>query len=232
MRVQPNAGILREAFASQYKDNLCPELLRRTLENIVNRHKITDVLRGILCSRKRVQELTGHAYFHTNGFDKLVLDSLGEFGCKLRLHVWRGNGKEVESTVHDHPWDFASHLVAGKMTMRLYEEDHEGLEFFIKAQYPTKALPEIREPITMGRARLKCTDVSKYEIGMAYALTRGQLHSVTPMSERLVTLVLQGPHFQNTSRVYARRESELRSPMVQEYFSSAEIVERLAALVD
>jgi hypothetical protein len=223
MRAQPNAGILREAFSSHQKDELCPETLRQILAEIILRHRITDMLGAIIRDEKRVEELTGHAYSHTNGFDKLVLDSLGEFGCKLRLHVWWDNQNDEESTVHDHPWDFASCLLAGEMTMRLYEEDHSAPQAFVKTLYPTQAIPGVREPVIVGGSRLKCIGVSEYAAGMTYVLSRRELHSVRLLSDRLITLVLQGPHVQDTSRVYVKRRSELRSPIVDKYFSSTEI---------
>ncbi len=63
-------------------------------------------------------------------------------------------------------------------------------------------------------------------------LCHTELHSVSVASKGLMTLVLQGPHLASTTQVYARTCDQLRNPVVDDYFSAAEIARKLQSAIE
>ena len=55
-----------------------------------------------------------------------------------RLHVWDPTYCVGEPPIHDHPYDFASTIIAGEMTNTRYEEDPAGDEH-VRFRYPPGA---------------------------------------------------------------------------------------------
>ena len=79
---------------------------------------IHDVLSAVVRS---VLERYQHYEWTVQGFGMLrtYLDKGGEF----RLHIWHNSFKVPGvSTIHDHPWDFESKVVAGRVTNVRYTE--------------------------------------------------------------------------------------------------------------
>jgi hypothetical protein len=64
------------------------------------------------------------------GLMGLRLDDRREF----RLHVWDPSYGVGEPPVHDHPYDFASTIIAGELTNTRYEEDPAG-EAYVRFRY-------------------------------------------------------------------------------------------------
>ncbi|MFH0342048.1 MAG: hypothetical protein ACHBNF_07920 [Chromatiales bacterium] len=67
--------------------------------------EIQALLEQILSSRERLQEVAQRSYRHPNGFARIVLWKDGDFGAKVRLHVWTDN--DVPSSgnrgnIHNH----------------------------------------------------------------------------------------------------------------------------------
>ena len=64
-----------------------------------------------------------------------VLQEIGLLGLRLderreyRLHVWDPSSSVGEPPIHDHPFDFASTVIAGEMINTRYEEDPLGVEY-------------------------------------------------------------------------------------------------------
>jgi hypothetical protein len=179
-----------------------------------------------------MRRLVGHAYTHSNGFDKIVLDSLSEFGVKLRLHMWWRGGSASESTIHNHPWDFASYVSLGTMEMRRYVVASGPGEGFMKAVYPTKATPEREEALVQGVTHVRRVGEHRYVAGRLYVLRHFELHSVAVVGDRLMTLVLQGPHLASSTDVYMQIGGCFPSPVAVDYFSAEEIGVRLRAAAD
>jgi hypothetical protein len=64
-----------------------------------------------------------------------TLQEIGLLGLRLddrreyRLHVWGPTDAAGEPPVHDHPYDFTSHVVVGEMTNTRYVDDPAGIEY-------------------------------------------------------------------------------------------------------
>lgn len=53
-----------------------------------------------------LEEICNNSYYHKNGFAKIVLISLSNPQCKLRLHVW-DKQQDYHEHIHNHRWHFA-----------------------------------------------------------------------------------------------------------------------------
>src|SRR5579862_1681844 len=64
-----------------------------------------------------------------------TMQDIGLMGLRLddrreyRLHIWDPSLCVGEPPVHDHPFDFVSQIVAGKMVNTRYTEDPAGIEY-------------------------------------------------------------------------------------------------------
>jgi hypothetical protein len=226
---QPDAGILQEEFPQLSECEQTADQLGYRLDRIVARHPIEGVLDKIVSNRERIRALMGFAYGHKNGFDKFIIDSLGDFMPRLRLHVWWNPNDSRESTVHNHPWDFASVIMAGRLVMRRYKQTEEA-GLYRRFRFPTKANQASRDAVFEGCSGVSCTEELRFERGDSYSLSHSELHSVIASKGALVTLVLQGKHVADYSIVYARTSDPEQSPAVSRYFSEDEIQVKLNTL--
>jgi hypothetical protein len=232
MRRQPNAGILRREILELGTGQADSSSLLRILRRIRAKYQIKQLLTEIVEHSAKASELVGHSYSHNNGFDKFVVDSLAEFGLKLRLHVWWGNSGAPP--VHDHPWDFASSILLGQMTVGRYAERKCESGMYRRARYPTLADSADCRVVIEGTADLKCLGDEVLETGSFYCLCHGDLHSVVIANGATATMVLQGAHVANSTRVYGRAGEALREPFDVRYFTADEAIgklERLRALL-
>jgi hypothetical protein len=58
------------------------------------------------------------AYRHPNGFTKIRLTTLDDYGWTIRLHVWAERASDYD--IHSHCWNFASRILAGSLTEETY----------------------------------------------------------------------------------------------------------------
>jgi hypothetical protein len=232
MRVQPNVGLLREELAGYDLETLGPTGLLEVLRRIRARHDIKELLSKIIGCPALLQEMSSHSYSHNNGCDKFVIDSMSEFGIKLRLHVWWEKiNSESESNVHDHPWHFASNIIVGTLRMRRYAESPCITKEYVAASYPTLAAPLGTRCVNVkGTAALLRVAEEEFGAGEFYVLCCSDLHSVVVSRRVTATIVLQGKHELQQTRVYARTSDDLLNPFSIRYFTQEEIAAKLSRL--
>ncbi|HVL84648.1 MAG TPA: hypothetical protein VM367_10260 [Pseudonocardia sp.] len=189
-------------------------------------------LRSLIDDPRSASPIAKESYWHVNGFAKLVLHS--EPSHRVRLHVWpEGPGPRGETDPHSHRWDFASAVVAGPgLLVTEFQEGRPGL-------------PIVRYRYTGGATRnsLSCDgdaslrEVSRREIGTfdTYATDIRAVHTVGPLSSAMTaTLVVQGPHRTDSTRVYrvAGAPDESRSEPLDELDVRLLLAEVIAAIPD
>jgi hypothetical protein len=124
-------------------------------------------------------------------------------GRKLRLHVWDSKFTiPGVTTIHDHPWNFESHVVAGRITNTRYrvhpclhtEDDIERQKLrspFVKARI-TCGTGGVNDVATMkaqgARVWLTPTEPETYEAGGTYRQEAHEVHH-TSYEDGTVTLV-------------------------------------------
>jgi hypothetical protein len=106
-----------------------------------------------------------------------TMQDIGLLGLRLderreyRLHVWDPGRAVGEPPVHDHPFDFASQVVAGEMTNTVYVEDADGTPYR-RFRYAPDSDDDPRAVDTVRLAGASTT----YAEGSHYAQRAHQLH--------------------------------------------------------
>jgi len=228
MRHQPDAGILSSEAHELEGSEADAVALLRILRKIRMSIQLKRLLAEIINSPERTRELVEHSYSHNNGFDKFVIDSVAEFGLKLRLHVWWTEA--LPSPVHDHPWDFASCLLLGQMIVTRFTEVNDGHGTYLRARYPTLANQSDRRVTVEGTCNLKALSETVMDTGSFYSLCHGELHSVAVRRRVTATMVLQGEHTARSTRVYVKAGDERAEPFDVRYFTIDEAMRKLERL--
>ncbi len=147
--------------------------------------------------------VTEASYWHVNGFAKLILHSTDVF--RIRLHVWpRVPGRRGETDPHSHRWAFASTVLTGAgLSITEHVEVEAGFPF-IRYCYDGRRL------VPSGRALLDSGTTRTVHTRERYTTDTDIVHTVTPLGDDLIaTLVVQGPHVQDTTVVYGPLTGEL-----------------------
>ena len=120
--------------------------------------------------------LVGTILRHAEDFPWKMQD-IGLLGLRLddertyRLHVWDPSGTEGEPSIHDHPYDFTSTVIAGELTNGRYAEDPEGEEY-VRFRY---SLPDENESrsdlVRLSMSPESCTE------GDTYGQLASELHA-------------------------------------------------------
>jgi hypothetical protein len=231
MRLQPNTGILLESLHGCAGKQLEATALLEVLEHVRATYDIKEILSDVIDEPLWMDVVLAHSYRHSNNFDKFVIDSLSEFGMKLRLHVWWDAADAcVKSSIHNHPWDFASSLLIGSITMRRFEESTASKNTYTRMDCPTMARSD-RPLMSVAQADvgLACIGSDYFDAGMLYCLSHTVVHSVAHRGIT-ATLVLQGQHLTDTTAVYVESLHEIESPSAVRRFTREEALSKLCRL--
>jgi hypothetical protein len=157
-----------------------------------SRRVLSGMLRDVLATPERLEEVAAQSYVHNNGFDKIVLVDRGSWA--LRLHIWWPDQSPVDvEHVHNHAWDFISTIVTGSYHMELYRGGDGDEWFEYRYEFP-EGRPEVHGLRLVGRTRLTRVLTIYVPTGSSYAIHGGHLHRVAAVSGALTSsLVLQGP---------------------------------------
>jgi len=110
---------------------------------------------------------------------------------EVRLHVWDSRFAVPNvSLIHDHPWDFDSYILAGRINNRIFEVSDSGNE---------TQRPYLRRTIKCGpgggvcdqepqRVYLSISSNQYYNVGQSYRQKSYEVHATYPM-DGTVTLV-------------------------------------------
>jgi hypothetical protein len=107
---------------------------------------------------------------------------------ETRLHIWHSSGKvDNVSTIHDHPWDFDSYVIAGQITDVVYREKEN-----------TDPFTHVKQRIRCGEggcaldqqflARLAIVESRTYFPGEMYSRKATDLHESIP-ADGTITLI-------------------------------------------
>ena len=105
------------------------------------------------------------------------MQDIGLMGLRLddrreyRLHVWDPSYCDGEPPVHDHPYDFASTIIAGELSNTLYEEDPTGDEYVRFRYRPGAEAERISDKVTLS------STTTVFTAGHQYHQLAHQLHA-------------------------------------------------------
>ena len=161
-------------------------------------------LRQLLVSPDALAEIAARSYRHDNGFAKIVLRS-GQHGRgAVRLHVWPADGG-ADRNIHNHCWDFASIVLAGRLEFEEFVVDGESA---VNARhYVYDAATDFDYTLRLrGATRLRSVARGIRGAGDAYEMSSTALHRTAGVPGAVtVTLLCQGPHRRDFADVYVTR---------------------------
>jgi hypothetical protein len=164
---------------------------------------VVRLLAALRSDLQRLAAAASRSYLHANGFVKIVL--LAGDGFKLRLHLWMpdraGIGSEVED-IHNHRWDFASHMLTGGYRYQQFAPASDGTSYF-GYSYRSPEGDNSFALRTRGAKLLSCVFDAAVDTGTSYTLRAEVLHRVISDPGRLTaTLMLQGAPRRPATEVY------------------------------
>jgi len=167
------------------------------------RDQLNPLIRRVLADREYLAAVARRSYFHANRFEKIVLAWVGDFGPKLRLHIWQSEEFETSGLhIHDHAWDFASIVLSGALETETYRRASSG-EAYYHYIVPNRANSRRKAELVTSSAKLRCAETRCIETRELYSLNCDVLHRTAPRNPGLtVTLLLQGPHVRNTTNAF------------------------------
>lgn len=110
----------------------------------------------------------------------------------VRLHIWnpRAAVKDV-STIHDHPWDFTSRIISGRITNVIYEEVEDHRNLFGEQYQTSDLICGVGGGLVEGTTRtvrLARKSVETYTSGMSYSQDAEEVHESFP-SQGAVSII-------------------------------------------
>ncbi len=210
-----------------------PRDLVAVLEKLLEAGAFSDFLCSLVDNDLALNEMANKSYRHPNGYDKLVLISPNEFPVpyELRLHHWPEEGSGSESDIHNHGWDFASHIVFGSLSCEEFERAESGTRYR-KIEY----LRQSQGSFTFSEGashELAMTKSFILESGETYFQPRGILHRVFSSAKvGTCTIVLQGVTESTIADNYIRPSGAVPQPKSLQKMSMQEYRVRLLKLVE
>lgn len=176
------------------------------LSSIIAELSQSDSLRLLLAQLLRdeaaLTAVQRRSYYHHNGFRKLVL--LQNRAFKLRLHLWEANSERHHENIHDHRWNFASCLLAGRFQTVVWEEDAAGPETRLNCTYTPAQADGCYGVHEHGQVRLRQRATHVLQAGDQYYMPASTLHQVTdPGQGETITLMLTATPVLGNCKLYA-----------------------------
>ncbi|MDH6493756.1 hypothetical protein M2157_009843 [Streptomyces sp. SAI-127] len=180
-----------------------PEDLLPTLSAVCDSGRLREYL--VAAAKERASLSDTLCYRHPNGFYKMKLLSPSVDSWALRVHVW--DRPVPPSDVHNHRWDFASHVVSGVLLENQFALDRESGDTPVHRLSKDTAGAYHHTPD--GTGRLRPTRTVRHETGQSYTLDHRAMHRADPESGHpVVTVVLQGHDVARTTTVVPAERKE------------------------
>lgn len=171
------------------------EDLAATLERLCANGTIESLIERAL-ERVGTLESSSFGYLHVNDFRKLVLLQGGKAGGEIRLHEWLpSSGLELDR--HNHPWNFASCILAGELVNQIFVETF-GSTHCRTVIGPVGNDTDGYHYIGDGVTGITCITESKLCAGSFYSMEHHLIHNAfSPRGG--MTLMIQGPFIREVS---------------------------------
>ncbi|MGH3394977.1 MAG: hypothetical protein ACRDPO_09825 [Streptosporangiaceae bacterium] len=222
----PSLSQVLRKYAEQGSAALLP-----AADEIVQHGHLAEYLHDFLRREPGVQfEEDPVAYRHPNGFTKIRLASLNDYGWAIRLHVWAEQASDYD--IHSHRWNFASRVLSGSLTEETYAL--AGRETGNYSMYRCASSVNGRYSLNF-QHDCDVTLVSKnsYDEGFSYERDAKTLHMAyaTPASPA-VTLFVQGSERDDFTTVISRPGFDTRRDIVAPRCNRPELIELLREVTD
>ncbi len=129
------------------------------------------------------------AYQHPNGFSKIRLATIPEYDWVVRIHVW--DHSAADSDIHCHRWNFASRVLAGSLTEKIYDISDQSAGSWRK--FRCRSALGVYSLDHLGSCDIALAETLVYRAGDSYQRTASTFHRASSDSNSpTVTLFIQG----------------------------------------
>lgn len=163
-----------------------------------------------------IERLAASSLNHQNSFTKYVLADVDE--VKLVLHVWRRAEDPDAVETHNHRWNFVSSVLSGGLSAQTLADNPAGDFSFTEYRYHSPGDADEIRLDRVGTTRLSIVSDIDLRAPLIYSQRYIDIHRARVMLDQTVTLVVQGPVLQTTTRVFNRvevREHTLKREVVR-----------------
>lgn len=178
------------------------ETSRHELITILQDGVLRELIENILSNKTDLLEIANQSYEHANGFIKIVLfDERPK--AMIRIHLWP-EGKDINSDIHNHPWDFSGVVISGEYTWAIFDDSGNlGTSFHM---YNCVYSDDYRGHIFENLEEKKLRKVLDFDLkkGARYNSDGKLFHSVFNKSDDLaITLMVCGDSHSKEAQVAA-----------------------------
>lgn len=175
---------------------------KRALDWYLERHAPADLVQSVLNDDQLLQRAAFASYRHANGFDKLVLASTPQ-GHTIKMDVWWPEDPRGQEDIHNHRYDFSSHVIVGALFMEHYEIHKTGAVMdHLQVELVGGRRDHLRR---VGQRTVEQRFGIQLPAGGTYSLHHDQLHRITAAPGVLTaTLVFQDRNARAVSDVFRR----------------------------
>jgi hypothetical protein len=177
--------------------------LEGAITDIVDKGMFGRVLDQFIDDQSATAQLSTRSFFHPTGATKLIMTNLGRDMPELRVHFWPNVSGLVgnELSIHNHRWDFASHVIFGKLIHEKFVEQDSGYAYSA-VEFVERPETKVYESRILGPLRLKNVDHEILATGHRYSMDRNTLHRMTNVWNNLAaTLFLRSPYLSDRTIV-------------------------------
>lgn len=172
---------------------------RAALDGYRSRHAPARLVRAVLDDDELLRRAAYASYEHANGFDKLILASSPE-GHSIKLDVWWAHLPRGLEDIHNHRYNFSSHLLAGELAMEHWEFRDGGTPMdYLHIEVAGGRTDRLEHK---GQRRVERLFDIRATAGATYSLHHAQLHRVVAAPARATaTLVFQDRNARDRSEI-------------------------------
>jgi len=168
-------------------------------------------------------------YRHPNGFAKIRLATLPDYGWVVRVHLW--DHPAADSDIHCHRWNFASRVLAGSLTEKTYAISAEGSgpwsKFSCHSERGSYSLGYL------GQCDIALQEHLVYRAGHSYERNASTLHlASSETGSPTVTLFIQGAALQPATTVVRSSRSAERSDTAAQAYERDELAALLQRVLN
>lgn len=209
----------------RYYDNAIYKNERATLEQTVSYFKskntLFELVNLVLNDPYQFNNILDKSYRHQNGFHKIVIAEGALF--KLRLHIFE-KMPEIQvpmENIHNHRWNFASHILKGSLKMEIYEKSDHGRDVFFDYDYNPSKQGNKYEVNLCGVTKLKLRSERIYSSGDTYYMNNHELHRIVNSADQKVeTMVMTGMPTNSNCKLYSQHVFSEGEKLVLKYTRS------------
>jgi hypothetical protein len=206
------------------------DALTGSLRTLCSSDGVQRMLSALSASPSRMATAARRSYWHSNGFLKIVLLACRDY--KLRLHLWDSGTPTRREDIHNHRWDFASHMLTGGYRYQEFMPTDEGPSYFGYTYRPAGGTDafHIQE---RGRQPLRCTHDALIETGTTYLLRAEVLHRVINRPGQITaTLMLQAAARRPVTEIYMSADVGSAQDLPITWLETAELNQQITRLAD